>query len=94
MDPIVLTSLTVSLIAISVIFTVLIILIFTIKLLVYLLPYQEEPPATKSSAQAPPQHSSASTTVTPDIISAITSVMATHLGKSPQEFYITQISPK
>ena len=93
MDPIVLTSLTVSLIAISVIFTVLIILIFTIKLLVYLLPYQE-PPVTKSSAQAPPQHSSASTTVTPDIISAITAVMATHLGKSPQEFYITQISPK
>ncbi|MBT5969135.1 MAG: OadG family protein [Nitrospina sp.] len=93
MDPIVLTSLTVSLIAISVIFTVLIILIFTIKLLVYLLPYQE-PTATKSSAQAPPQHSSASTTVTPDIISAITAVMATHLGKSPQEFYITQISPK
>ena len=93
MDPIVLTSLAVSLIAISVIFTVLIILIFTIKLLVYLLPYQE-PPATKSSAQAPPQHSSASTTVTPDIISAITAVMARHLGKSPQEFYITQISPK
>lgn len=93
MDPIVLTSLTVSLIAISVIFTVLIILIFTIKLLVYLLPYQE-PPATKSSAQAQPQHSSASTRVTPDIISAITAVMATHLGKSPQEFYITQISPK
>ena len=93
MDPIVLTSLTVSLIAISVIFTVLIILIFTIKLLVYLLHYQETP-ATKSSAQAPPQNSSASTTVTPDIISAITSVMATHLGKSPQEFYITQISPK
>ena len=94
MDPIVLTSLTVSLIAISVIFTVLIILIFTIKLLVYVLPYQE-PPATKSSAQASPQHSSASTnTVTPDIISAITAVMATHLGKSPQEFYISQISPK
>lgn len=91
MDPIVLTSLTVSLIAISVIFTVLIILIFTIKLLVYLLPYQE-PPATKSSAHSSPKHSS--TNVTPDIISAITAVMATHLGKSPQEFHITQISPK
>ena len=92
MDPIVLTSLTVSLIAISVIFTVLIILIFTIKLLVYVLPHQE-PPATKSSAHATPQHSSESS-VTPDIISAITAVMATHLGKSPQEFHITQISPK
>ena len=93
MDPIVLTSLTVSLIAISVIFTVLIILIFTIKLLVYLLPYQK-PPVTKPSAHVPPQLSSASTTVTPDIISAITAVMATHLGKSPHEFHITQISPK
>ena len=92
MDPIVFTSLTVSLIAISVIFTVLIILIFTIKLLVYVLPYQE-PPVTKSSAYLSPQHSSANT-VSPDIISAITAVMATHLGKSPQEFYITQISPK
>ena len=92
MDPIVLTSLTVSLIAISVIFTVLIVLIFTIKLLVYVLPYQE-PPVTKSSAYLSPQHSSAST-VSPDIISAITAVMATHLGKSPQEFHITQISPK
>ena len=92
MDPIVLTSLTVSLIAISVIFTVLIILIFTIKLLVYVLPYQK-PPATKPSAHVSPQLSSAST-VTPHIISAITAVMATHLGKSPQEFHITQISPK
>jgi len=92
MDPIILTSLTVSLIAISVIFTVLIILIFTIKLLVYVLPYQN-PPVTKPSAHVPPQLSSAST-VTPDIISAITAVMATHLGKSPHEFHITQISPK
>ena len=93
MDPIVLTSLAISLIAISVIFTVLIILIFTIKLLVYVLPYQE-PPATKLSAHASPQHSSTNTAVTPDIISAITAVMATHLGKSPQEFHISQISPK
>ena len=93
MDSIVLTSLTVSLIAISVIFTVLIILIFTIKLLVYVLPYQE-PPVSKSTAHVSPQHSSVNATITPDIISAITAVMATHLGKSPQEFYITQISPK
>jgi len=32
--------------------------------------------------------------VSPDIISAITAVMATHLGKSPQEFHINQINPK
>jgi|TARA_Y100000780_G_scaffold142643_1_gene128825 Na+-transporting methylmalonyl-CoA/oxaloacetate decarboxylase gamma subunit len=92
MDSIVITSLTVSLIAISVIFTVLVVLICTIKLLVYLLPYQE-PPLSKSTTHASPQLS-ATNTVTPDIISAITAVMATHLGKSPQEFHITQINPK
>ena len=92
MDSIVITSLTVSLIAISVIFTVLVVLIYTIKLLVYLLPYQE-PPLSKSTTHASPQLS-ATNTVTPDIISAITAVMATHLGKSPHEFHITQINPK
>ena len=91
MDPIVTTSLTVSLIAISVIFTVLVVLIYTIKLLVHLLPY-EEPPALKPT-RATSQNSLVNT-VTPEIISAITSVMATHLKKSPQEFHITQIHPK
>ena len=91
MDPIVLTSLTVSLIAISVIFTVLVILIYTIKLLVRFIPY-EEPPAQKITSAALPKISPSN--VSPDIISAITAVMVTHLGKSPQEFHITQISPK
>ena len=91
MDSIVLTSLTVSLIAISVIFTVLVVLIYTIKLLVRLIPY-EEPPVQKITSAALPKSSPPS--VSPDIISAITSVMATHLGKSPQEFHITQINPK
>ena len=92
MDSIVLTSLIVSLIAILVIFTVLIVLIYTIKLLVRLIPY-EEPPAQKITSVALPK-TSPPTSVSPDIISAITSVMATHLGKSPQEFHITQINPK
>lgn len=91
MDSIVLTSLTVSLIAILVIFTVLIVLIYTIKLLVRLIPY-EEPPAQKITSGALQKTSPPS--VSPDIISAITSVMATHLGKSPREFHITQINPK
>jgi len=91
MDSIVLTSLTVSLIAISVIFTVLTVLIYTIKLLVRVIPY-EEPPTQKITSAALPKTSPPS--VSPDIISAITSVMATHLGKSPQEFHITQITPK
>ena len=88
MDPIVITSLTVSLIAIMVIFTVLVVLIYTIKLLVRLIPY-EAPPIT---ARAKPKTSK--NIVTPDIISAITAAMATHLRKPPQEFYITQIHPK
>ena len=32
--------------------------------------------------------------VTPDIVSVITAVMATHLGKSPQELHITEINTK
>ena len=91
MDPIVLTSLAVSLIAISVIFTVLVVLIYTIKLLVHLLPY-EEPPASKPTGAT--SQNSLVNTVTPEIVSVITSVMATHLRKSPQEFHITQIQPK
>jgi len=88
MDPTVITSLRVSLIAILVIFTVLVVLIYTIKLLVRLIPY-EAPPIT---ARAKPKTSK--NIVTPDIISAITAAMATHLRKPPQEFYITQIHPK
>jgi len=90
MDPIVITSLRVSLIAILVIFTVLVVLIYTIKLLVRLIPY-EAPPAV---ARAKPKNSANAVAVTPDIISAITAAMATHLRKSPKEFYITQIHPK
>ena len=88
MDPTVITSLTVSLIAILVIFTVLVVLIYTIKLLVRLIPYKELPAARAKARTSP------GAAVTPDIISAITAAMATHLRKSPQEFYITQINPK
>ena len=89
MDPIVITSLTVSLIAILVIFTVLVVLIYTIKLLVRLIPYDETPAASRAKIRTLPSGGA-----TPDIISAITAAMATHLRKSPQEFYITQINPK
>ena len=88
MDPIVITSLTVSLIAIMVIFTVLVVLIYTIKLLVRLIPYKETPAAARAKAPT------STNAVTPDIISAITAAIATHLRKSPQEFYITQINQK
>jgi len=91
MDSMLLTSLIVSLIAILVIFSVLIVLLYTIKLLVRLIPF-EEPPAQKIISAALPKISPPS--VSPDIISAITAVMATHLRKSPHEFHITQINPK
>ena len=92
MDPTLLTSLIVSCIAISVIFIVLMILIYTIKVLVHLVPY-EEPPASKITTNPRPQTAITSATP-PSIIAAITAAMAAHLGKSPQEFYITQINPK
>ena len=91
MDSIVLTSLVVSCIAISVIFTVLVILIYTIKLLVYLMPY--ETPSTPKVAYTALSKTPTSS-VSPDIISVITAVMAIHLGKSPEEFQITQITQK
>ena len=92
MDSTLLTSLVVSCIAISVIFIVLVILIYTIKLLVHLIPY-EELPASKSTAKVLSQTTSASST-TPAIVAAITAAMAAHLGKSPETFHITQINPK
>ena len=91
MDSTLLTSLIVSCIAISVIFIVLVILIYTIKLLVHLIPYVQ-PPAFKATNKALPQPALAN--ATPAIVAAFTAAMAVHLGKSPQEFHITQINPK
>ena len=92
MDSTLLTSLIVSCIAISVIFIVLVILIYTIKLLVHLIPY-EEPPESGETNKAVFQPTA--TGVTSSIIlAAITAAMAIHLGKSPQEFHITQINTK
>jgi Na+-transporting methylmalonyl-CoA/oxaloacetate decarboxylase gamma subunit len=74
------TAFTVSGIAIIVIFLVLTILIFTIKLLVHLLPYEAPPPPVKKA-----QPAVAPATQTSDVdadIAAITSVMASHLGQT------------
>ena len=92
MDSTLLTSLIVSCIAISVIFIVLMILIYTIKVLVHLVPYEEQP-ASKITTNPRPQTAITSAT-SPSIIAAITAAMAVHLEKSPKDFYITQISPK
>ena len=82
-------ALSVSALAMAVIFTVLIILIFTIKALVKLIPYKAPPapPAKKvtSSAIAPEQD---------DQIAAITASLATHIGKRSDEFRIVNIQSR
>ena len=74
----------VSILAISVIFTVLIILIFTIKILVKLMPYQT-PPATA------PRKTAGITSGQDDQVAAITATLAAHMGKRPDEFRIVNI---
>ena len=74
----------VSILAISVIFTVLIILIFTIKILVKLMPYQT-PPAT------PARNNAGITSGQDDQVAAITATLAAHMGKRPDEFRIVNI---
>ena len=74
----------VSILAMSVIFTVLIILIFTIKTLVKYMPYKAAPPARTVSAAN-------SSTGEDDQVAAITATLATHMRKRPDEFRIANI---
>ena len=78
----------VSILAISVIFTVLIILIFTIKTLVKLIPYQASPtaPARKIVGSSTPGQD--------DQVAAITASLAAHMGKRPDEFRIVNIQSR
>ena len=78
----------VPMLAMSVIFTVLIILIFTIKALVKLIPYEAPPapPARKVSASSPPEQD--------DQVAAITASLAAHIGKRPDEFRIVNIQSR
>ena len=77
----------VSILAMSVIFTVLIILIFTIKALVKLMPYQAPPIA------APARNTIGRSTVAEqdDQVAAITATLSAHMGKRPDEFRIVNI---
>jgi sodium pump decarboxylase gamma subunit len=79
------SAVSVSILAMSVIFTVLIILIFTIKLLVKLIPYEAPPapPAKKVSSSSPPGQD--------DQVAAITASLAAHMGKRPDEFRVVNI---
>ena len=80
-------AVSVSLLAMSVIFTVLTILIFTIKVLVKLTPYEAPPapPARKASASPSGQD---------DQVAAITASLAAHMGKRPDEFRIVNIQSR
>jgi sodium pump decarboxylase gamma subunit len=82
-----LTAVNVSILAMSVIFIVLIVLIFTIQLLVKLIPYEAPPPAPSRRRQA-----AVSGGEQDDHVAAITASLAMHLGKSPDEFRIVNIS--
>ena len=78
----------VSILAISVIFTVLIILIFTIKTLVKLVPYQASPAAPTRKIVV------SSTPGQDDQVAAITATLAAHMGKKPDEFRIVNIQSR
>ena len=81
------SAVNVSILAMSVIFTVLIILIFTIKTLVKLIPYQAAPvaPTRKIVTSAAGQD---------DQVAAITASLAAHMGKRPDEFRIVNIQSR
>ena len=82
-------ALSVSALAMAVIFTVLTILIFTIKALVKLIPYKAPPapPARKVASSAAPLEQD-------DQIAAITASLAAHMKKRPDEFRIVNIQSR
>ncbi len=84
-----LAAVNVSILSMTVIFIVLTVLIFTIQALVKLIPYKAPPPApprrqTASSASGDQDNHAA----------VITAALAMHLGKSPNEFRIVNISQR
>ena len=81
-------AVSVSLLAMSVIFMVLIILIYTIKVLVKLIPYEAPPapPTRKAFASSPSGQD--------DQVAAITASLAAHIGKRPDEFRIVNIQSR
>ena len=79
-------AINVSILAMSVIFTVLIILIFTIKTLVKYMPYKAAP-----SEPAARVVSAGNSIGEDDQVAAITATLAAHIGKRPDQFRITNI---
>ena len=73
----------VSVLAMTVIFVVLTILIFTIQMLVKFIPYQEPAPSQKVPVSGSSEHD--------DHVAAITAILAAHMGKRPDEFRVLNI---
>ena len=73
----------VSVLAMTVIFVVLTILIFTIRTLVKVIPYEEPTPSQKVPVSGSSGHD--------DQVAAITATLAAHIGKRPDEFRILNI---
>ena len=88
MEVSVLSAVNVSILAMGVIFIVLTILIFTIKVLVKLLPY-EAPPAPQRRQK--PASSENGNNNHDDHVAAITATLAMHMGKTPKEFKVVNI---
>jgi sodium pump decarboxylase gamma subunit len=84
-------SMQVSLLAMGVIFLVLGILIVVIRVMVHFVPYSAPPAPAAKAAQAPAAASGSSQDE--DHIAAIHAALAHHLGKSPQDIHIANISP-
>ena len=87
MSPLILQSIQVSILAMSVIFLVLGVLIGVIKVMVHYLPYTAPPPR----AQAPTTTASGSSQ-DENHIAAIHAALAHHLGKAPQDVQIANIT--
>lgn len=86
MEVSVLAAVNVSILAMTVIFVVLTILIFTIQMLVKFIPYEEPAVSQKVSTGSPSGQD--------DQVAVITATLAAHMGKRPDEFRIVNIQSR
>ena len=84
----ILTSISVSVLAMSVIFVVLTLLIFTINILVYFIPYKAPPPPP------PKRQPAAKPSEEDEHVAAIVGALATHLNRPPDQFHIKNITSR
>ncbi|NIQ00338.1 MAG: hypothetical protein GWM98_07815 [Nitrospinaceae bacterium] len=85
----ILQSVQVSILALGIIFLVLGILIWVIRVMVHFLPYEEAAPAPSKTSPAPAGGASSDQE---EVVAAIQVALAHHLGKNPQEVHIVNIS--